>query len=67
MIQLAYVCNIQTLAYYICQICNLPEEDGVMEKKNRAGEGKVGEEDLRIILLRTVTECSGEVDIWIKT
>ena len=22
MIQLAYVCNIQTLAYYICQICN---------------------------------------------
>lgn len=52
---------------YICQICNLPEEDGVMEKKNRAGEGKVGEEDLRIILLRTVTECSGEVDIWIKT
>ena len=32
-------------------------------EKNRAGEGKVDEDDLRVILIRMVTECSGEVDI----
>lgn len=47
------------------QIYSAPEGDGkfVLWEKNRVGEGEVWEEALRVIWIRTVAECSGEVDI----